>query len=241
MEKKVYFVVGPQGALEAARREDICIVIDVLRASSSIIAAFMGNFLAIRLGDNRNYEIEPGTLAAGEWEGKKIDHFTYGNSPTILSQTAHAGSELLFFSTNGIPCIQACAEYKAPILIGAIINAHSVSILARDMAVRKNKNISIVLAGFHGKLEDDDLLAGSLIYRSGLSDYELITDYGLIDININLEERLLNSPAGKRLAKLHSTDDIRYCAQRDITSLVPMFCHKTQKIILYSGPSKGEI
>lgn len=235
MNRKVNFVVGPQGALEASKREDVCIVVDVLRASSSLIAAFMGNFLAIRLGDNRCYDIEPGVLAAGEWEGKKIDHFTYGNSPIALAQAAPDNAELMFFSTNGIPCIQACAEFKVPILIGAIINAQAVSRLAKEIASNKNKNISIVLAGFHGELEEDDLLAGSQIYRSGLQEYELISDYELLENKGDMGQKLLQSPAGRRLAKLNSTDDVLYCAQQDITTLVPVFCHKTQKIILNSG------
>ncbi|MDR3504380.1 MAG: 2-phosphosulfolactate phosphatase [Legionella sp.] len=228
--KIVRFEVGATGAHRAAERGDLCIIVDVLRASTSIIAAFMGGIKSIHLGDNASFDVAADEITAGEQNCIKIPHFTYGNSPEDLLHTTHKGRELHFFSTNGIPSIKACISHKVPILIGAIINVDEVGLLAKDIALNLDLNISIILAGYKGTLEQDDLLAGSLIYYKQLRSFQIIGEENPV-YSDNLLGSLLTSPAGIRLSNLNLEKDIYFCAQENITKIVPIYDEKIQQLI----------
>lgn len=236
--KQIHFEVGPKGAQCAAERGNLCIIVDVLRASTSIIAALMGGIKSIHLGDNASFDVAPDAISAGEQNCEKIPHFTYGNSPEALLHTPHKGRELHFFSTNGIPSIKACISYKVPILIGAIINANAVGLLAKTIAENLNLDISIILAGYKGTLEEDDLLAGSLIYYQQLRSYQISGKESPMYTD-NLLESLLASPAGIRLSRLNLQKDIYFCALENITKIVPVYDDKIQQLIplVYPGDS----
>lgn len=235
-DKIIRFEVGAKGAKNAAERGDLCIVVDVLRASTSIIAALMGGIKSIGLGDNSSFEVNPNEITAGEQNCIKIPHFNYGNSPEDLLNTKHKGHELLFFSTNGIPSIKACITYKVPVLIGAIINADSVGLLAKEIALSLDINIAIILAGYKGSLEQDDLLAGSLIYCNQLDSFQV---QGEVKprYSDNLLESLLTSPAGIRLSNLNLEKDIYFCAQENLTKIVPIYDEKIQQLVPIIYPS----
>lgn len=225
----IYFEVGPRGARLAAKRGDVCIVVDLLRASTSITAAFMGGIKAIRLGDYPSYIMNKTDITAGEQEGKKITGFIYGNSPVELLNNHHQDQELLFFSTNGIPCINACIPHKAPILVGSLINADAVSFHAKQLSETLKKDISIILAGYHGVLEKDDLLAGSIIYHKRLSSFKLQGTIQPIQ-STDIFKDLLMSPAGKRLIALEHKADIAFAAQEDISNLVACYNLGSKKL-----------
>lgn len=234
--KIIRFEVGAAGAHRAAERGDLCIIVDVLRASTSIIAAFMGGIKSIHLGDNASFDVAPNEITAGEQNCIKIPHFTYGNSPEDLLHTSHKGRELHFFSTNGIPSIKSCIPYQVPVLIGAIINADEVGNLAKDTAMNLGLNISIILAGYKGTLEQDDLLAGSLIYYKQLRSFQVLGEISPV-YSDNLLESLLTSPAGIRLANLNLEKDIYFCAQENITKIVPIYDEKIQQLIPFAYAS----
>lgn len=217
---QVYFEIGATGAKQAAHRQDVCIVVDVLRASSSIIAAFMAGFSNILLADDVT-KIKNNMIAAGEDDGVKAPGCHYGNSPVELFNAVHQG-ELVFFSTNGAPCIMACAQNNAIILIGAIVNATAVSKTAVTYATKWNKNISIILAGCHGVLEHDDLIAGSLIYSKLNLPLALTNQIRPVQSD-NIFQDLLKSAAGRRLINLGYQTDIEFCAKEDITMIVPKY------------------
>lgn len=217
----IYFEVGINGAIKAGERGDVCIIVDVLRASTSIIAALMGGYQYIKLYSEL-INIPETAIVAGEIAGKKAPGCHFGNSPVELLDNKNKYRELLLFSSNGTPCINACINNSAIILVGAIVNASAVSETALMLAQRNNKNISIVLAGHHGELEDDDLLAGSIIYKKHLFPFSLISSIQPIESN-NIHYDLLNSIAGLRLIKIGYEQDIKFCAQEDITNIVPTY------------------
>lgn len=228
MSMQIYFEVGKEGASTAGKRGDVCVIVDVLRTSSSIIAALMGGIARIKLGDKLS-DIKINEITVGEQDGRKIPEFHYGNSPVELLNNRHPKQELLFFSTNGIPCITACIGNDSVILVGALLNASAVSQTAKKIAEKLDKNISIVLAGYHGKLEQDDLIAGSVIYYKYLSSLPVLGNVQPIQSNDFFAE-LLASQAGLRLVSIGYENDIKFCSQLDITTLVPIYDYQSNKI-----------
>lgn len=226
----IFFEIGKAGAVTAATRNDICIVIDVLRASSTIITA-------LQLGASY---VQPITtlpkdysgLTAGEYKGKKQTGFNLGNSPTELlkHQNNLAGKPLLLSSTNGTSCITASAGSNNKVLIGALLNKTAVVRHAMQLATARQKNIAFILAGSHGNLEADDLIAGMAIAKLFTHTELIIPDWfsRFQPLPVSLSETV----AAQRLNKLGYGDDVVYCSQEDTTDIVP--CFMDGKIILLS-------
>lgn len=218
MDKKinVQLLVGPEGGKLAAAQNTICIVVDVLRASSTVISAFAAGVRAVRAVANvTDCQDE---LTAGERHCVKIPELDLGNSPLAMLNPAHKGKRLSLVTTNGTQCVAACQQ--APVvLIGALLNCQAVASYAENLAREKKLAISIILAGYHGELEDDDWIAASAIAKA-INNYQVIGDLPLYHCD-DFSQGLLTSPAGKRLQKISAEDDILYCAEKDKYHYVP--------------------
>ena len=116
----------------APRGETVFIVVDVIRATTSLCVLFEqgarevlvapGVAAARALGPQLGQD----TVLAGEAGGARPDGFDYGNSPAELSRALVADRAVLFATTNGTRAIRACAGGHA-ILAGALRNAQAVA------------------------------------------------------------------------------------------------------------------
>lgn len=110
--------------LDELRMEDILnktvIVIDVLRSSSTIVTALAIGYREVctteTIGQARNLESDDYFLA-GERYGKKIQGFTFSNSPCEIQEVPVTRSGLILTSTNGTRAIQK-AKKGSLVLIG---------------------------------------------------------------------------------------------------------------------------
>ena len=155
----------PQGAVAGG----IAVVIDVLRASTTIVTALAhgadgvrpvltvdaARAMAAGLGD--------GILLGGERGGLRIDGFDLGNSPLEYSRDRVAGRRIVITTTNGTAALEACTG-AAEVLIGAIVNRSAVAAVARALATaRGTLDIHLVCAGTDGRVTEEDLLAAGAI------------------------------------------------------------------------------
>jgi len=153
----------------------IAIVIDVLRASTTIITALAHGALGVRPA----FTIEearlaaalgpgiPGTLLGGERGGIKIDGFDLGNSPLDYTPDRVVGRWLVITTTNGTAAIDACRD-SAVVFIGAMVNRLAVVRLARATAISRDLcDIHLVCAGTDGEVTEEDLLAaGAMLWTA---------------------------------------------------------------------------
>jgi len=157
----------PQGAVAGG----IAIVIDVLRASTTIITALAHGAAGVRpvltidearalaAGNGPGSEI----LLGGERGGLRIDGFDLGNSPLEYSPARVAGSRIVITTTNGTAALDACAP-AAEVLVGAIVNRAAVAAKARERAATHGTlDIHLVCAGTDGQVTEEDLLAAGAI------------------------------------------------------------------------------
>lgn len=135
------------------------IVVDVLRATSSIIWACRnganrvipvsdageGAAIAARLGD---------CIMAGERGGVKLPGFDLGNSPLEFDHRIVKDRNVVINTTNGTGAIKA-AEGAAHVLIGAMINHTAVA----RMAAQLDRDVIILCAGTEGEFSADDICA----------------------------------------------------------------------------------
>src|SRR3954468_4770124 len=103
----------------------VCVVFDVLRATSSIVTALANGALAILpVGEISEAlkirERDPGVLLAGERDGLRIGSdlsgevaFDLGNSPREFRREAVSGKRIVMTTTNGTRALRACAGAKS--------------------------------------------------------------------------------------------------------------------------------
>jgi 2-phosphosulfolactate phosphatase len=150
MKLSVYFT--PLGVTPADIAGKPVIVIDILRATTSIVAALANGAKAvvpagatdeaIRIAQNLEKD---GVLLAGERRYERISGFALGNSPGEMTAAAVGGKTLVMSTTNGTPAIQA-AEGGHPVLIGAATNFAAIVERARPL-VEEAGALAILCAG----------------------------------------------------------------------------------------------
>jgi|GEM_PF-4138673 len=110
----------------------VAVVIDVLRASTTIIVALANGAARVipcGLVDTARSlaaEDETGnTLTGGERGGVKIEGFDLDNSPASYTRERVAGRSIAFTTTNGTAALLRTQE-AARVLIGALVNRQAI-------------------------------------------------------------------------------------------------------------------
>jgi 2-phosphosulfolactate phosphatase len=113
------------------RPTDVAIVIDVIRATTTLAVLFDGGCARVLVAGDipsaRAYAVShPGMyLLAGEVGGLRPPGFDFGNSPVELAVADLSGRDLIFSTTNGTRALHACAHAGA-VLAGSLRNAQAV-------------------------------------------------------------------------------------------------------------------
>ncbi|QDR82918.1 2-phosphosulfolactate phosphatase [Sporomusa termitida] len=209
-----------------------CIVVDVFRATTSIVTAMANGCKCVTpvlsVNDARLLAREKtGALLAGERQSIKIEGFDLGNSPFDFAEASVRGQEVIMTTTNGTAAIKATAG-AARTLIGSFANAGAVCHTARQCG----QDVLIVCAGTDGLFSlEDALCAGCLtetLHREALPA-ALLTDaasgallmYG--QAKASLAAIGAAGRNGSRLQALGRKEDIEYCLRTDLFTIVPEY------------------
>jgi 2-phosphosulfolactate phosphatase len=130
---------------------DIYLVIDVIRATTSLAVMFDQDaarvLVASTIEEARDAARKlPGRLLCGERNVQPVPGFDYGNSPVQFSQLDLTGRELIMTTTNGTRAFYTCPEDSTR-LAGSFYNAEAAALKALALAKDQNGNISLVCAG----------------------------------------------------------------------------------------------
>ncbi len=146
--------------------EGTAVIIDILRASSTMITALQnGATRVIPCGTTdeafrlRDLSPQESILLGGERGGVKIQGFDFGNSPAEYNATAVAGRTVVFTTTNGTKAILK-ASAAATILIGSFLNRATIA----DRLRQEHRNTHLICAGTDGIVTGEDVLfAGAIV------------------------------------------------------------------------------
>lgn len=217
---------------EEELRKKVVVVIDVLRASSTIVTALMNHAKGIipveDMGEASRISQSVDSdnlLLCGEKDGIKIEGFDLGNSPFEYSSEVVKDKTLIFNTTNGTKAIKK-AVGSSELYIGTFLNlSTTVHTLHQEQ-----KDVVLVCAGWRGRMAIEDLLlAGNIIYNLG--EGQLSQDardgakvaFGLYDkFRENIPDVIHSSNHAVRLKNISSEKDIDYCAQTDICDILPV-------------------
>ncbi|HHY16481.1 MAG TPA: 2-phosphosulfolactate phosphatase, partial [Firmicutes bacterium] len=153
--------------------DSICIVVDVLRASSTIVTLLAKGcpyvYTVETISDAKSLAQSQGLFLVGERNGIPIEGFDFGNSPFELEEFAPEGKNAILTTTNGTKAVELVASAPA-VLIGCFLNASAICRKALELAGKYSTGIGIVCAGRKGGFVlDDAFCAGYLVENLYLS------------------------------------------------------------------------
>lgn len=144
-----------------------CVVFDVLRATTTILAALNNGAAAVipvaEIAEALDLRArKPQLLLAGERGGLRIEGFDFGNSPREFPTEKVAGREIAITTTNGTRALRACS-HAAEIWVGSLRN---ISSLAQNLLAGRLDEILIICAGTAEEASvEDAIAAGALCER----------------------------------------------------------------------------
>ena len=210
-------------------KDKICIVIDVLRATSVMITALHNGankiypFKDIKTIQERCENLK-NIIKCGERNAVKIPGFHLGNSPLEFTKEIVAGKDIYMTTTNGTRAIENSLSAKK-IFIASFLNIRAVVDKIREY----NEDIVIVCAGTDNKFSIDDALCAGLIIKDLKNFTEIsINDEILALIRIaesheNIRDILNGSFHYSRLLALGFEEDMKHIFSVNKYSIVPEF------------------
>ena len=212
--------LGASAALAAASRGDVIVIVDALRASSTIVTALANGMSGVR--PVTSVDACVGDVTAGERGGHRVSQLQFDNSPRAFADGALRGRELVLTTTNGTECLQAAASNpQAYTLVGALLNATAVAQAALARARSDHRNITIVCAGRNNLMAAEDLVAASEIALA-MPGVPVLGDIKPVTCD-DFYREFLASDSGRNLSKLGKTEDVIFCAARDRYPVVPHY------------------
>ncbi len=197
-----------------------CAVIDVIRATSTIAAALAHGASGVTpvasVAEAEQLKARhPEALLAGERHGQKLPGFDLGNSPHEVTPERVGGRNLILTTTNGTQALAACRGARA-VVTASILNLTATAAKLRELG----PPWVILCAGYEGDFGmDDAIVAGALAEELG-EPSPFVALYH--SVKNDLAATLLGSCAGRELVKIGLQDDVPFCAELDLFSVVPM-------------------
>jgi len=218
------------------RPADTAVVIDVLRATSTITLALASGYervlVAGSVDEARNLRADDRVLA-GEVRCARAPGFDLGNSPEETLEPR--GRELVLATTNGAPAIIAAAEVAGEVLVASLLNLDAVCALLAGA-----DDVLLVCAGTDGRVSIEDVyLAGRLsaLLEGERSDGAQIAE-AVAAAYPTAQDALEASRGAIGLRREGLEADIEFCAQESIVDAVPRLARTVDGVaILEPAPS----
>ena len=218
---------------EARRwRDAVCIVIDELRASSTIVTLLERGAAAVvpaaNVAEARRLAAGTTALLAGERNVIRAPGFDFGNSPTEIDGADLAGRSVVLSTRNGNAVMRALRP-ETVVLVGCLLNARACAGAALDLAREGGRMIGVVCAGRGGTFAmDDALTAGCLVdgLLAAADDAVELTDaaraaHQLWRATPDIGAAFRASASGRQLARHEFGADLEYCLTVNASAVVP--------------------
>ncbi|MDX9750150.1 MAG: 2-phosphosulfolactate phosphatase [Flavobacteriales bacterium] len=207
----------------------IVVVIDVLRATSAMVAAFESGVDRIMpvatVEEAGKYIGRPGYIAAAERNGEVVPGFAYGNSPLAYVGQDLRGQTIVMTTTNGTKAI-ALARDARQLVVGSFLNLTALS----EWLVGQNENVLLLCSGWKDKFNlEDSVFAGAVMDRLlasgkfGLEeDSSIAAQYMYHAARDNYMSILKAAPRRRRIEQLKLNSDVKYCLTPDQSRVIPV-------------------
>jgi 2-phosphosulfolactate phosphatase len=204
-----------------AARVPTGIVVDVLRATSTIVQALDAGYRTVyccaEVEEARALKEELGdAVLGGERGGDPLPGFDFGNSP--LEYRSPQAEEVVITTTNGTRAVVGAAANCDLVLVGSMLNLNAVAAAARE----RDEDVEVVCAGLRGGPSEDDAycagriaaLLGGEATEAAERALELAASYGTAEEAFRTVRRV-----GETVAE----EDLVWCARESVSAVVPRF------------------
>ena len=207
---------------------EIVVVIDVLRATTAICAAFDNGIKSIipvpTLEDALEYK-KQGYLVGAERKGQIVEGFDFGNSPYSYMKEEFRGKDVVLTTTNGTKSIEVAKDAET-VVIGALVNLDALT----EWLIKQNKDTLCLCSGWQDKFNlEDTICAGAIseaLLKTGnytsTEDSSIAAKYLYLSAKDNYMGYLKASSHRRRLKNLNLNEDIKYCLTPNKTNVIPI-------------------
>jgi len=219
-----------------AWRRTVCVVVDELRASSTITALLdMGCaelLLTASVPAARRLAREHGSLLSGERHGRTPAGFDFNNSPAELLRADVRGRSVVLCTSNGTRVLDRLRGMPAT-LIGCLLNARACAESAIGLAESLGADVGIVCAGQLGRFALDDAYAAGVIVdrlvdvagERGLAVRVRDAARAARRLRSTYPDALAafeDSETGRVVVDIGAAEDLELCARVDSSRTVPI-------------------
>lgn len=247
---KIHVLLSPLNVDELYFTGKTTVVIDVLRATTTIITALNNGAREVVPVNSIEFAMKVSgnsfggqTLLGGERNTKKIEGFTLGNSPLEYTREAIEGKSLILFTTNGTKATVKAKFSENLFLLGF----NNLEAVAKHLA-SLNKDVEILCAGSNGMFcIEDTICAGKLIEKiEELSGKLELSDSAKACVTLanssdeDMLQMLRGCEHGKLLIENGFEDDLNYVADLNTIDAVPYFDAGVVKLIPSDEKNKND-
>lgn len=231
--------VTPEALNPADLPASTVLVVDVLRASTTIITALTNGCVAVvPVSDadeaRRRAAATPGALIAGERRGEPLQGFDLGNSPLEFSPARVGGRTVVFTTSNGTRALVA-VRAAAAVGVAAFVNVSA----AAAWAVAQGRDVVVACAGERGAVSlEDHVCAGLLVERALAAEPAASTTPAAAGALVlarrygkDVSRLATDSGWARHLATSGRRADVTACLALDTSTLVPVYRCDVDKVI----------
>ncbi len=218
--------------------DSTCVIIDILRASTTMIHALANGARAVIPCLNVDDALEIAKkfpadqrLLGGERHGELIPGFDLDNSPLRYSPEVVRDKTVIFTTTNGTRALWE-SRTAPKILVGAFVNITALVEQLREIGGA----VHLVCAGTDGQLTGEDILfAGAVVdelqsqtdqhWETGNLPSEMARDYFIARSQTpdSFRQAFFNSFGAQNLIDLGMIADIERCLERNLFHCIPVW------------------
>jgi len=202
------------------------VVVDILRATTSICAAFdhgVRQIIPVSGLDEARSMKEQGYFVACERNGEVMDFADIGNSASDFIRDDLKGKVVVFSTTNGTKTINMASD-ATEVLIGSFVNFQSLT----EYLINKGENVVVFCAAWKSLFNlEDSVFAGAIAEKLLDSGFITFCDSALGAIDMwekakpDLKAYLAKSSHRNRLKHLVSDEDFTYTVTLNSTIVIP--------------------
>lgn len=237
MRVDVFF--GPAALHSAEVHGRLVVVIDVLRATSTIVVALSNGARSVIPFESTDEVVirskafeRSDVVLAGERRMKKVPGFDLGNSPLEFKPEVVDGRTILLSTSNGTAALLA-VQGARDVVIGAFLNYSAVLALLRS-AARSGIDVVLLCAGTDGQFALEDAVCAGRFARglarrlANLEFNDAARVAALADRRYAADLRRVfdESSHGRALAEAGFGEDLDLCAAIDSHPVVPIYADR---------------
>lgn len=223
-------------------KNTIVVVIDVLRATSTIATALYNGANCVVPVDDIAKCVSLGKsldgITAGERDGKIAEGLQYGNSPFEYPREFVGGKTLVLTTTNGTRLLHMALNRGAShIITGSFANYSAVC----DYLVSQQKPVLLACSAWKDRVNLEDTLFAGAVVKNIRQHFSVSCDASGIaeslyesaggDLYEFLKEK--NATHYQRLTRYGLENDLRYCLSADTANVLPFY--ENDRLIIHRG------